>query len=581
MTVVSGVGSFAAGWWFAARALWVALAVAGVLIVAAPVAAAHPLGNFSVNTAVAVRIQPDTVTLDVVLDLAEIPTLQEFPGIDKGGIPAATASAYEASRCAALARDVAVTVAGRAVALRLDRSAVTFPEGNAGLPTTRLVCVLRSTAPVETPGTTLQVRTELAEGRVGWHEITAAGDGVALAASDVPAQSRSAMLTRYPEDALSSPLDQRDATMRVVAASATGEVTTGGADLSAAVPGPVERLTTAYTDLVGRERLTVGFALLALVLSVLLGAMHAFAPGHGKTLMAAYLVGKEGSLRQAAVIGLSVTATHTVGVLLLGLVLSIAVVDAPERVYSWLGLISGLLLVGIGAVLVRQALLTLSHGALAPASSPEQVSREAGGRPQRRGVGEPPATPTRPGGPRPTGVVTTATSAVTTPQTMPSPSLPPHDHGHGHDHDHDHDHGHDHDHDHGHDGTRRHSHGLFSHTHAPVPTSWRALVGVGFAGGLVPSPSALLVLLGGIALQRAWFGVILVIAYGAGMALALVATGLLLVHARNTLSRALTTHRWIAARPALVGAAFLPLLVALLVVIIGFVVMTRTLLTLS
>jgi nickel/cobalt exporter len=101
--------------------------------------------------------------------------------------------------------------------------------------------------------------------------------------------------------------------------------------------------------------LTPGFALLAVLLSVLLGGLHAFAPGHGKTLMAAYLVGRQGTWRQAAVIGLSVTLTHTAGVLLLGVALSAAVIAAPERVYPWLGVLSGLMLAGIGITLFRAA----------------------------------------------------------------------------------------------------------------------------------------------------------------------------------------------------------------------------------
>ena len=117
---------------------------------------------------------------------------------------------------------------------------------------------------------------------------------------------------------------------------------------------------------------------------------------------------------------------------------------------------------------------------------------------------------------------------------------------HGHDHDHD---GHPHDHGHSHDpgpGTHSpaaagvaHYHGGRLHTHAPVdPTlGWRSLMAVGFAGGLVPNPSALVVLLGAIALGRTWFGLLLVVAYGVGMAVTLTSAGLLLVRARGLLDR--------------------------------------------
>src|SRR5205823_9116342 len=105
--------------------------------------------------------------------------------------------------------------------------------------------------------------------------------------------------------------------------------------------------TRSFTALVARQRLTFAFALVALGLAVLLGAIHALAPGHGKTVMAAYLVGERGSLGQAALIGATVTATHTAGVLTLGLVLSTSAIVAPERLYPWLGLASGLLLASI------------------------------------------------------------------------------------------------------------------------------------------------------------------------------------------------------------------------------------------
>jgi ABC-type nickel/cobalt efflux system permease component RcnA len=209
--------------------------------------------------------------------------------------------------------------------------------------------------------------------------------------------------------------------------------------------------------LVGERSGSAGFAVLALLVAVGLGAAHALAPGHGKTVMAAYLVGLRGSLRQAATIGATVTLTHTAGVLLLGLVLSTTRAVASERVYPWLGLGSGLLLTGVGVGLLLRA------------------------RPGRRH----------------------------------------HHHEDVHSHHH-----HHHDHDHGHGTEGR-------------PLGRRGLIALGLAGGLVPSPSAVVVLLAGIALGRAWFGVALVLAYGAGMAATLTGVGLLLAHLRNRMDRRL------------------------------------------
>jgi ABC-type nickel/cobalt efflux system permease component RcnA len=231
----------------------------------------------------------------------------------------------------------------------------------------------------------------------------------------------------------------------------------------------VDRATAAFTALVGERSLSPGFALVALLLAVGLGAAHALAPGHGKTVMAAYLVGLRGTLRQAATIGATVTLTHTAGVLLLGLVLTTSRAVASERVYPWLGLGSGLLLAGVGIGLLVRA---------------------------RPGHGHP--------------------------------------HPHGHEPHHPHPHGQEPDHPHAHD----HDHPGAA-AGAGRPLGWRGLVALGLAGGLVPSPSAVVVLLGGIALGQAWFGVALVLAYGLGMAATLTGVGLLLAHLRTRMDRRL------------------------------------------
>jgi len=210
----------------------------------------------------------------------------------------------------------------------------------------------------------------------------------------------------------------------------------------------VDRATAAFTALVGERSRTPGFVAVALLLAVVLGAAHAVAPGHGKTVMAAYLVGLRGTLRQAATIGATVTLTHTAGVLLLGLVLSTTRAVASERIYPWLGLGSGLLLAAVGLGLLVRA--------------------------------------------------------------RPGHHTHPHPHAHGH---------------------TGHHHGR--------PLGRGGLVALGLAGGLVPSPSAVVVLLGGTALGRAWLGVALVLAYGVGMAATLTGVGLLLAHLRTRMDRRL------------------------------------------
>jgi nickel/cobalt transporter (NicO) family protein len=479
-------------------------ALATVLLVAG--AAAHPLGNFTVNTYSGLRVGPDRLVVDYVVDLAEIPAFQARQTIDAdrdGRVDGAEADRWRDRECPRLAAGLRVTVDGRPAPLAVTGSALSFPEGVGGLATLRLECALAAPLPA---GQTLAYADANQEGRVGWREITAVGDRATLDAADVPTTSPSARLTAYPSDQLSSPLDQRSASFRFhpcgppapgaagsgagLAGTAPGatagsasehptsrceaprrgsvaEPGTGcprvstppGAGASGAVGrGGVDRATAAFTALVGERSRSPGFGLVAVLLAVFLGAAHALAPGHGKTVMAAYLVGLRGSLRQAATIGATVTLTHTAGVLLLGLVLSTSRAVASERVYPWLGLGSGLLLAAVGVGLLVRA---------------------------------------RPG----------------------------HDHPHPHDHHHDHAHPHD---DH-HAAT-----GV-----AGRPLGRRGLVALGLAGGLVPSPSAVVVLLGGIALGQAWFGVALVLAYGVGMAATLTGIGLLLAHLRTRMDHRL------------------------------------------
>ena len=175
---------------------------------------------------------------------------------------------------------------------------------------------------------------------MGWREITAVGDGVTLRDVNVPAVSRSDRLTAYPNDLLQSPLDQRSASVHAEPGGPAA------ARLPARLEAPVRALprgidapTRAFTSLVARHHLSVSFGVIALGLAIVLGAIHALAPGHGKTVMAAYLVGQRGNAGQAALIGLTVTATHTAGVLALGLALSASSLVAPERLYPWLGLL--------------------------------------------------------------------------------------------------------------------------------------------------------------------------------------------------------------------------------------------------
>jgi nickel/cobalt transporter (NicO) family protein len=392
------------------------------------VASAHPLGNFTVNHYHGITVHPDRVSLHAVVDTAEIPTLQERTSEVDG---------YAVRECASLAAATSVEVDGRAVAAVVRSSAVEFPAGEAGLATTRLTCGLEAVG----SGATVVVRDAYRDDRIGWREMTAVGSGVALVDPPVPGVSVSGELRSYPEDLLAEPPDVRSVTLRVrpgasaeVGAAAVG----GGTSLLAAA-------TSRFTAFAGARELTPWVGVLAVLLSLVLGASHAALPGHGKTVIAAYLAGRSGTPRDAVVVGATVTLTHTAGVLVLGLLISASSAFAGDSVLRWLGVVSGVLVAGIGVGLLRSAL-------------------------RRRRV----------------------------------PVAVGHGHGQGH----------------------GHSHGV----------GRLGLVGMGVAGGLVPSPSALVVLLGAVALGRTWFGVLLVLGYGLGMAVTLTAVGLLLVRLRDRLA---------------------------------------------
>jgi nickel/cobalt exporter len=509
----------------AALALAASAAAALVVLGAGP-AQAHPLGNFTINHYDGLTLYPDHVDDLSVLDRAEIPTLQARDAIDTnhdGVLEPAELTAAAHTQCGAIADAVELTAGGARQSWAVESSRLEMLPGAVGLQTSRFTCALRASVRLTAP-TRLTIADSLDGDHIGWHEITATGQGVHIDHSPVPVQSVSAQLRHYPNDLLSSPLDVRSAKLD----AAPGAGANVGAALALPTAGFADRLlgnvTTTFNGLVGAKHLTLGVGLLALLLSLVLGASHAALPGHGKTVMAAYLAGKRGSTRDAVTVGATVTFTHTAGVLALGLLLSVSASLAGESIINWLGVISGLLIAAIGIGLFRSA---------------RTAKRQAHEHSHDK-----------------------------------SP-----DHGHDHSHDHSHDHGHDHDHGddhgHGHGHGRGHDHGHgrgHSHDHHQPGNSRRSLIGMGVAGGLVPSPSALVVLLGAVALGRTAFGVALVLGYGVGMAAMLTAAGLILVrvteHSRFSCGRGAAATRLL---------TYTPLATALLVLAVGAGLAVRSL----
>lgn len=332
------------------------------------------------------------------------------------------------------------------------------------------------------------------------------------------------------------------------------------APAASVLPRGADRWTRALDSLVARHDLTVGFAALALLIAVVLGAMHALAPGHGKTLMAAVAAARGGKARMKDVLPLaaSVTVTHTLGVVALGLLVTAGSAAAPS-VIAWLGIASGVLVTTAGVTLLRRALRTRAH-------------RHGHGHPHDHGHDH--AHTHDAGEPEERSLVLVAAHTETAPATAGAQHRThahtpghTHDHPHGPGHTHDHDHPHTHPHPHSH--AVEHTHGGFTHTHAVAPTL-RGTILLGFAGGLVPSPSAVVVLVGAAALGQAWFGLLLVVAYGVGLALTLTAAGFAVVRLGSGVTRLLDRRPRLAASPmtALVRRTA-PLMSAFVVVALG------------
>ncbi len=243
----------------------------------------------------------------------------------------------------------------------------------------------------------------------------------------------------------------------------------------------------------GKALLPEGSFLIAIAGAVVWGAMHAMSPGHGKTIVGAYLVGSRATIQHAIFLGMITTITHTIGVFALGLVTLFASrYILPEQLYPWLSFVSGLIVVIIGLNLLSERLQSLK---LRLKSSWGQVVADDD-----------------------------------------------HSHGHSQEHHHKHLQGHSHDHsqEHHHHGEHAHSH--HDHSHLPPgadgePVTWRSLLALGISGGIVPCPSALVLLLSTIALNRIGFGLTLVLAFSLGLAATLTGIGLLLVGARRLFER--------------------------------------------
>jgi ABC-type nickel/cobalt efflux system permease component RcnA len=500
---------------------------------------AHPMGNFSISHYAGIKLAATEIELRYLIDMAEIPTFQELQ--DSGLTPEADPSileGYLARKAESLKDNLYLEVNGERLVLVTSARDLLFSPGAGGLPTMKLGILYRASLTTATAPAWHRVRyrDENFLGRAGWKEVMGVpGPGVVLASSSVPEQDRSQQLADYPTDMLNSPpqileaqlvfgveqptaraslLSPKPPSNRAPSSGMGDERASPGAPKGsnsvlgrppptspepALQPNKQATRRDAFSDLIAVKQTGVGVFLFAALVAATLGAFHALEPGHGKTVVAAYLVGSRGTAWHAVLLGLIVTASHPAGVYLLGgVTLYASRYVVPERLYPWLGVLSGLTIAGLGCFLFLRRYAESAHG-------------------------------------------------------------------HRHDHEHMHTHpaasatGHAESHhelEHGHGGHHHHHHVA---TRSGV-VSLRELFALGITGGIVPCPAALVVLLSAIALRRVGFGLFLIVAFSMGLAVVLIAIGMLMVYAGRMMARVKADGPWITRWLPLTSSAVMTLL---------------------
>ncbi len=436
-----------------------------ILFVMVPAAWAHPLGNFTISRYAHLHLEPEAVELLYIIDMAEIPTFQERQQIDRNGdgaVDTAEQDAYASQQAALLAQNLSLTINDQVVPVTPQSWTIDFPPGQGDLPTMRLELTATAVLPQTDQIWQLDYTDNNYSERLGWQEtIVTAVDGLNILNSSVPSQDVSNQLRSYPDDLLQSPLAISQAQVRFapvgVAMEAEVQAVESGVGVTAVANDASRYSQDEFANLLTTALDQPGAIAIALALAFGLGAAHALTPGHGKTIVGAYLVGSRGTPKHALFLGLTTTVTHTAGVFAFGLlVLFASRYILPEKLYPWLGVLSGLLVVLIGFSLFRGHLSSWLH------------------------------------------------------RNKPTVA---HDEGY-------------------------HTHFGIGHTHTPKPEmGWRNLLALGVSGGLLPCPSALILLLSAVALQKVGFGLVLIVAFSIGLASVLTGIGLAMVYASKLFAR--------------------------------------------
>ncbi len=480
------------------------------------------MGNFSINHYALIVPSAHQVDVLYVLDLAELPSFQMLQQWDLTKTSPRLALERRAhAQAADWVKNLVVEQNGTRVRPVLGRTDLSIQDGAGGLP------VIRINAHLTVAGKTgkFSYRDGNFPERAGWKEVVIEPRPGAMISDATPSEKdRSQALTAYPQDpTLAPPQDitaqftsmnteplvtkaaPADKAIRV--GTSTPAVTEPHAEIPAApsvvvAARPATGATPAEANSLGTVKrndflsrtlqgskgpLSLGLTLLCLAAAFGVGALHAIEPGHGKTMVAAYLVGSRGTYQQAIFLGGMVTFTHTISVFALGLVtLFLSQYLLPETLIRVMGVISGVSIIWIGGLLLYRR----GRKLLVPAGHAHSHAHGHGHS---------------------------------------------HDQGHTHSHDHGHSHDHSHTHDHGHSHALTHTHDGHTHSHVPEgEVTFGSLVALGISGGLVPCPAALVLLLSCISIGRPGLGLLLLVTFSIGLALVLMAIGMMVLAVKKS-----------------------------------------------
>jgi len=477
------------------------------------------LGNFTINQYCGLRFVDSAIEVRYTVVFGQLPALRELHVADTDGdgvTSEAERNAYAEQLSSGFADQLKLTADGVAIPLRTTRWTTSLPTEQGGF-SLRLDVDFTGALPASTGNANriLAFANENYPGRFGWQEIAVAPSrSIAVFDTNAFSTSLTAGLTESLQQMpATGPLAERAVQMTItrgavpagaqalqprpgMTSAADATERQGSAD---ATTSWIVRETRRIVDLISATNVPLHIGMLALLLAAVLGAFHAFSPGHGKTVVGAYLIGSRATPRHAIFLGATVTVTHTLGVFALGFATLLASrYIVPERLFPILSLVSGLIVLGMGIVLLGQRW----RGARS-ALSDRQAHRY-----------------------RQIARVLPATMSTRLHHHHDGASM------------------------HSHGGTMHtHSHGGSMHSHLPPGASgervtWRSLLALGISGGLVPCPSAMVLLLAAVALNKTAYGLLLVLAFSGGLACALTAVGLTFLYARNRLGRPRSGARW-------------------------------------